>query len=351
MNLRQIPSGFEFWPAREQVCAPEEIVRLYEAGFAGAWHDPVAREQFRDSIKASGGYAQAAEVVANCHLADVGKDGLWLLFPAIERLFPASLPGPAQQRGDCVVHCSKNAALASLCSEIESLRPDEETGKLEGPPEVSAAGVQNGVLSTEYLYWWRGHDGDGWDCASAAEMIRQHGLLVRQAYPQFDLDLTNYDARLAGKYGSRRPPSTIAEEGRLHLVRTATECARFEEVRDLIAVGCGIATCGSEGFSSERDDHGVSNRRGGWSHAMAYLGVDDRPETRRLYNGPLVLVCNSWGIWNRGPRLIRGTNLSIPHGCFWARWSDVSRRTAIAYSSLAGWPRQPLQNYGLSVLG
>lgn len=351
MKEREIPAGFSYWPQQKSPHSPADIIRLYASGFAGVWHDEAAQERLWSYVQDQGQFTQAAEVVAHNKLAEIGRDRLWLLFPAIENLFPGALPGPAQLRGDCVSHCSRNAALASLCAEIERQLPDEISGQLEGLPEISIAGVQQGVLSSEYLYWWRGHNGDGWDCASAAEMIQRHGMLVRQDYPQWNLDLTRYDARLAGLYGGRTPPSEIQQAGKLHVVRTVTRCQSYEEIRDLIAVGCGIASCGSEGFDDQRDRNGVSVRKGSWAHAMAYLGVDDRLETRKLYGEPLILVANSWGEWNRGPRTIRDTALQIPPGCFWARWSDVSRRTAIAYASIAGWPRQPLPDYGFAVVG
>ena len=130
MSIRKIPSGFEFWPKRKQAWSPAETVRLYETGFAGAWQDEAAHETFRSDLIAAGGQPDASDVLATNNIAQIGKKGLWLLFPSIERLFPNALPGPAQQRGDCVVHCSRNVALASLCSEIDSLRPDEVSGKL-----------------------------------------------------------------------------------------------------------------------------------------------------------------------------------------------------------------------------
>lgn len=351
MSRREIPTGFEFWPRCEQAWSPAEVQRMYSDHFAGAWRDRDAHDRLCASLTANGEYASAENAIHAFGLAENGKDGLWLLFPAVDELYPSAFPGPAQERGDCVSHSSRNAALASLCTEILHGEPDEHSGRIEGPPEVSASGIANGVLSSEYLYWWRGYDSDGWDCATAAEMIRAHGLLLRKQYDELALDLTEYSGSLAGKFGHRRPPNPVAEEGRLHVVRTVTECQRFEEIRDLLANGYGVSSCGSEGFADERDANGVSRRSGSWAHAMAYLGVDDRPETRQLYGEPLVLVLNSWGSWNRGPRRVRGTQAEIPAGSFWAKWSDVSQRYAMAYSSVAGWPRKRLPDYGFEVLG
>jgi hypothetical protein len=84
----------------------------------------------------------------------------------------------------------------------------------------------------------------------------------------------------------------------------------------------------------------------GWAHALAYLGVDDRPEIIERYGEPLVLVQNSWGQWNDGGRKILGTNINIPVGSFWAKWSDLKNRYMIAFSSVSGWPPKKLKSYG-----
>jgi hypothetical protein len=108
-----------------------------------------------------------------------------------------------------------------------------------------------------------------------------------------------------------------------------------------------ISSCGGESFSATRDANGVSSRtRGGWAHAMAYLGVDDREETHRMYGGPLVHVQNSWGPrWGSGGRQVHGTDVEIPLGGFWARWADIKNRYAIAFSGLDGWPPQKFDRW------
>lgn len=349
MNPRSIPAGCQFWPESSGSHKPTEIVRMYADGFAGAWADEAAKKQLAVNVADAGGKPYAHQ--CSGLIAGSGAGKLSLLFPAVEQLFPGALPGPAQERGDCVSHSSKNAALASLANEIVSGKPDEVTGWYEAAPEVAKAGVSNGVLSSEYLYWWRGYNSDGWDCATAADQIRKNGMLVRKPYPELGIDLSVYSGKLAGQYGAQQPPAKVAEAGRVHPVRTTTEAQTFEEIRDLIANGYGVSSCGSEGFNDNRDENGVSARSGSWAHAMAYLGVDDRADIRRIYGDALVLVMNSWGTWNRGGRRILGTSIDIPHGSFWARWRDVSRRYTIAYSAVAGWPRKTLPDYGVSIAG
>lgn len=325
-----------------------DVLQAYDNGFIGAYApQPEQIQQFRMYIQEQGGTADGRMACQQYGLENSGKGKLSTPFLEILELYPDCLPGPAQGRGDCVSHSSKNAALGTLCCEVTSGKPDPLSGRLEGAPEVSAVGRLNGVLSTEAIYNWRRHGGDGWSCVEAANvMLKESGLWLRKNYPEIEVDFTQYSARNAGIYGSRTPPESWLKIGREHLVQTATEVEDYETLRDLLANGYCISSCGSEGFSSERNEHGVSSRKGSWAHAMAYLAVDDRPEIIAIYGEPLILIQNSWGQWNDGPRRIFGTNIDIPHGAFWARWSDIKNRYMIAFSGVNGWPPKKLKSYG-----
>ena len=222
------------------------------------------------------------------------------------------------------------------------------TNEVEGVPDVSEAARKDGVLSTEAIYWWRRHGGDGWSCDAAAEVVlKESGLWLRRDYPGI-ADLTRYSGNAAGKWGSRTPPADVKAIGQEHLIRTATHAKTFEEVRDLLHNGYCISSCGSEAFSNKRDDNGVSKRSSGvWYHAMAYLGCDDRETTRAKYGEPLVMIQNSWGRWNTGSRKVMNSVLEIPEGGFWARWSDIKGRYCVAFSGVMGWPAQTLPDWGL----
>jgi len=350
--MPELPRKFSDWPTDAGVQTPAEIVRMYEAGYAGAVDNPEAKERLRAWVKQEGGWVFGSDATHSFGIQGSGKGVLSTPFLAIEKLYKGALPGPAQERGSCVAHGTKNACLLTLCCEVVAAKPDEVSGKTEGAPEVSPEGIRNGVLSTEAIYWWRRHGGDGWDCGSAAEVVlKESGVWVRKNYSELGFDLTDYSGSLEGKYGSRTPPDEVLKAGQQHLIRTATECSTFEEISDLIANGYGVNSCGGEGFSSSRDENGVSKRQGGWSHSMAYLATDDRPEIHKLYGGPLVLVQNSWAVFNSGPRRILGTNIDIFEGSFWARWSDIKNRYAVAFSGLNGWPRRQLPNWNLMAWG
>lgn len=324
-----------------------DIAKAYERGFVGAYSDPEADEALWDYIRSSGGIPDGAMACQSYGLEETGKGKLSTPFLEILSLYPDCLPGGAQGRGDCVSWSTRNAGLGTLCCEVTSGKPDEVSGKLEGAPEVSEAARLNGVISTEAIYNWRRHGGDGWSCGAAAQVVlRESGLWLRKKYDEINVDFTVYNSRNAGLYGSRTPPAPWLEIGKNHLIRTATDVEDYEQLRDLLANGYCITSCGSEGFSNVRDENGVSKRSGSWAHAMAYLAVDDRDIIKQLYREPLVLIQNSWGEWNDGPRRIYGTSYDIPIGSFWARWSDIKNRSMIAFSGVNGWPPKKLKSYG-----
>ena len=325
-----------------------DVVNAYESGFIGAYSDTEAADRLKEDIAASGGQPNSAMACKEFGLSGSGVGKLSLPVMEILKLYPDCLPGGAQGRGDCVSWSARNSALGTMCCEITSGKPDPESGRLEGAPDVSDAGRLAGVLSTEAIYNWRRHGGDGWSCAAAARvMLKESGLWLRQNYPEIGVDFTRYSSRNAGIYGRNTPPDSWLAVGKDHLVQTITEVDGFEDLRDLLHNGYCVSSCGGESWSSSRDENGFSERtRKGWAHALAYLGVDDRPETIAKYSDPLVLVQNSWGEWNGGGTKILGTNLDIPVGSFWSRWSDMKNRYMVAVSGVNGWPPKKLPDYG-----
>lgn len=326
-----------------------DVVASYESGFNGVYAPtPQQIEEFKSTIQAGGGTPDGRMACQQFGLENSGKGKLNLPFVEILKLYPDCLPGGAQGRGDCVSWSSRNAALGTMCCKITGAKVDPVTGKIDGAPEVSDVGRLAGVLSTEAIYNFRAHGGDGWSCVEAANvMLKKSGLWLRKKYDEIDVDFTQYSSRNAGIYGSSSPPESWLTIGRQHLVQTATEVEDYETLRDLLANGYCISSCGGESWSSERDENGVSKRTSkGWGHALAYLAVDDRPEIIELYGEPLVLIQNSWGEWNGGGRRIYKTNIDIPVGSFWSKWSDMKNRYMIAFSGVNGWPPNKLKDYG-----
>ena len=360
---RIIPRGMQFWPSIDEPLGADDVVRMYDQGFAGAYEEPEETAAFEDLIRERGGTPDGEQVAMSAGFAESGKGKLSLPFIHAVEMLPGCLPGPAQQRGDCVAHSEKNANLITYACEVAAGLPDEVTGLIERMPVISSLGILQGAFSTEVYYWFRRHAGDGWSCdASSRVAMREAGKVTRDNHPGIGVDLTRYSGRNAGRYGRNPPTGAVAAAVNNNLIRNATTLRDREARRDMLANGYALHTCGSEGFARTRNQHGVSRRSGSWAHAMSVIGFDDRPWAHQTYGGSLDLYLNSWSIWNSGPRDIHDSakyipaekrqrwievglvnrdtgNIMIPHGAFWARSSDVSRRRVIAKSGVDGWPR------------
>lgn len=359
------PKGglFKDWPQDTPPELPtQDVIALYESGFMGAKGSPEAWDEFYSTFAHPEGDTA-------CHrfgLADTGAGKLVAPYVFVMEMFSGCYPGAAQQRGDCVSHGSKNATLVTMACDIVNGKPDEKTGVIEGKPDVPDEGIKQGVLSSEAFYWYRGYNGDGWHCPSAAKVATtKSGAFLRKNYPDLGVDLTRYSGRNAGLYGSRAPGPEIQAVGSARLVHQATNAGSLESTRDLLFNGYGIIDCGSEGYSDSRDENGVSARRGSWAHSMSVIAVDDRDVIKQKYGEPLVCILNSWGSWNNGGRdiyqssalvpeakkqdwiakdIVNATtgNMMIPNGSFWTKWSNCKNRERIAYSGVNGWPAKNL---------
>lgn len=318
----------------------------YSAGLVGCIKSPRADEEFVDSILRRGGEPDGGNVAHAWDFADAGKGVLTLLFPKVLDVFPDCWPGPTQLTGDCVARATANCLLTSMGLEIADQKPDEVTGLVEGAPELPTLGVMHSVVASESLWAWRGYDGDGWICSKAAQVATTQGFLIRKPYPGLGIDLTKYTDDTLALGGSRPPSLAWLTESKQHLARAATVLEGREQVRSFLAQGYGVFNCSSMGFERTRNEDGFSRQIGTWQHAQCYIGYDDRPETHQKYGQALVCWLNSWNRWNTGPRLVRGTNIEIPHGAYWALASTIDRARNIALSSVAGWPRRQYTAYG-----
>ena len=317
----------------------------YAAGFIGTWNDPEGRERLHDTVTKAGGMWEASEVAGAYGFMEQGQGKLCLISEEIFKAFGRNaLPGAAQVVGDCVSHSTKNSILGTLATAINH--------GLSGRPITVPDGIAQGVLSPEAIYANRGYSGDGWSCEEALEVaIGKIGAVSRRPYPEIGWDLTKYSKATAHRFGSNSPDAKTIEALGHHKVSTVTRCKGYEEVRDMIASGFALTSCGSEGFASTRDAWGASHKSGRWAHAMAYLGVDDRAETKTKYGCGLVLVMNSWGkSWISGPTAINGTQYHIPEGSFWARWTDLSSRFCSAVNTVQRWEPRKLPDLGLTDL-
>ena len=336
-----MPRLFRLWPKGDDAFADDvrALRSLYEQGYAGCETRPkkvaAANEVFADAIGVAGGWPIGEDAARIFGIEDYGKGKLALNFLDVQALYPEALPGPPQLVGDCVSKSQANADLITVSCECIRGKPDEISGLIEGAPDIPLEGQANGAFASEYTYGFRGYSSQGWQCSLGAKTSTQQGVLVRKKYDGWDL--TNYTRATVSRYGRRPPNERYRVIGRQHLIRTATRVTGVEQLRDFVAAGFGVTSCGGESFSSTRNEHGVCKRtRAGWSHAMAVASVDCRDKTVAKY-GPLFLLQNSWGDYCVGPRRVRGTSVDIPKGSFWARWEDIKRRSFYAMSSAMGW--------------
>jgi len=318
----------------------------YAGGLMGCRPNPRADEEFADSIIRHGGNPDGGSVAWEWELQDSGKGKLCLLTPVIEKVFPGSLPGPPQLWGDCVGAAAANCFLGSLAQEIYDGKPDEVTGRVEGKPDVGDVGQNQGVIARESIFAWRGKASDGWFCAAAAKAVTEKGVLVRKPYPELGFDLTKYTKDTIRLGGAKAPGEKWLAISSKNVARTATFVKGREQVRDFLFAGYCIFNCSSLGFARTRNEDGVSNQVGVWHHAQVFSGFDDRPDTIKKYGQALVLWTNSWGAWNSGPRRVRGTDIDIPPGSYWALASTIDRCQCLALSSVAGWPKRQHTSYG-----
>jgi hypothetical protein len=289
---------------------PIDLLKAYREGFMGSWCDP------KDTDKLLGELPHPLFGAAAHDLYGSGKGKLALPFKNVLTFDPNFGPSEKQVQGDCVSHATRNAVDVTRSCEIIG-------GERE---EFVARGA------VEAIYGSRGHGGEGMSCSVAARFVNKvGGLLIRKQYD--DIDLSTY-SDVGGKWGRSGVPESLLREAKKNPVKTISLINTIEQARDAIANGYGISVCSMSGFSSRRDKNGIASRSGSWSHAMAWIGMDD---THEIYNETLFLVQNSWGIWNNGPK-----RLDQPDGSFWIREKDaaemLSGNGSWVFSDVDGFP-------------
>jgi len=218
---------------------------------------------------------------------------------------------------NCVSHSTRNAV--DISRSVEIVNGQQESFLLRG--------------ATEGIYGSRGFAGEGMTCSQAARFVStQGGILLRKKYPFADFSV--YNSSIGSSWGARGVPKEVLEEGQKHQVKTTSLITTTEGARDALANGYGLSVCSNVGFESTRDKNGISNAKGTWMHAMAWIACDD---TKEILNETLFLVQNSWGMWNSGPK-----RLYQPEGSFWIREQTARRMLnqngSFAFSNVEGFP-------------
>jgi hypothetical protein len=318
--MPDLPPTYRDWLPRLTAETPDAIRALYERGFKGAYKDQAADEELAASLPEP----VFGDVCDRLGLWNTDAPDLMLPFLHVVRAEadaagikgtleelsqnPRVDPWPERQTtGDCVSHWARNGYDLTRAAEIYH----------DGEPEGWHVRT-----ATEPIYGARGHSGEGANCSRLLQFLLGAGGLLRKRHevPGFGvLDLSSYKAQIGMNWGRTGVPAAVSAYAKANSLSTGAKITSWEQVEAAFASGRCAGGCSGLGFTSTRNADGVSEQSGGWAHAMQWSGLDRRKETIAKYGGPLVLVQNSWGRWNKGPRLIRGTNIAIPEGSFWMR--------------------------------
>jgi hypothetical protein len=229
---------------------------------------------------------------------DSGKGKVVLLYDIIEKV-AGYFPLRKQAIGDCVSMGTAYAVDAIKAVDIY-IKKDFE----EWVAETATEDIYGG--SRVQIGKGRIGSGDGSVGAWAARYVNEYGALARKKYG--DIDLTKYSGSVAKSWGmpNRGTPKDLIPFAKEHPVLTISQVSNYEQCRDLIANGYSVTICSNQGFSSKRDKDGFAAPQGNWAHCMSLLAIDDE------YKRPGVLIQNSWGVWNSGPK-----RHNQPDGSFW----------------------------------
>lgn len=267
---------------------PEQIKQIYDSGFRGVVPDRLEYAYMR-------GAAPRFTLEGN-------RGSLYLPYKAILSLDSGFGSTENQTTGDCVSHSTRNAG--SIDYGVDALFGETSF---------------EGRLATENIYGYRGHGGQGADCARLARYTSQDGpggFLPRKAYSDGanSVDLSNYNSSIGHNWGRPGTPDWLNKIASENKALRVFSLKSVEEAVHALSLGFGITMCSGYGFSSTRNQDGLCEQRGSWAHAMAWVGVDDTDYAHQNYGGPLFLVQNSWGKWNSGPR-----KHDQPEGSFFIR--------------------------------
>tara|TARA_R110000824_G_scaffold401727_1_gene614175 strand:- start:3308 stop:4255 length:948 start_codon:yes stop_codon:yes gene_type:complete len=303
---------------------PSRIRKLYDSGYEGAKHDP------QDVARLMGELRHPVFGIA-ASAGDLYEDVEGVLAKSYESYLSLDPKAFSEQQteGSCVGHATRNAVDATRAIEI-LIRGETEGWVARG--------------ATEGIYGSREHRSSGMYCSSAARFMEDTGgILLRKDYDFADLSVLN-DA-ISQKWGGGRMPDAVYREGKRHQVRTVSLVSTTLEAMVALHNGYVISSCGSQSWSSTRNDEGISKEtRSGWAHAITIIGYDD---TRLLDDDTLWILANSWGTWNRGGHPSWG---KLPVGCWLSRNRPIVNRLkqngSYAYSDVDGFEPRRLPDMG-----
>lgn len=239
--------------------------------------------------------------IAASHLQDTGRGKLSTPYKFALKCDPEYGKCEPQRQGDCVSHSVRNSGMIDYCVDC-----------------ITKGNKYNGRFCVEPHYGYRGSRSQGANCGRLASYVyKVGGYLVRGKYTSPDgkhtADLSQYNPSLSAAWGGPGTPDWITDLCKPHHAESIALITDTDELMDCIANGYGVTCCSSYGFSSSRNEYGLSNRRGSWSHALTFIGCNDKEDTPEYKKyGRTYLLQNSWGVWNSGPK-----TYDMPDGSWW----------------------------------
>lgn len=275
---------FDFTPIE-----PHQIVEIYESGFMGAMPESnltaafarFGANSFYDAFPAAKGIHKEMEYCFPVRACQV------LLDPD----FYADR-SEAQREGNCVGTMIRNQGMVDGCM-------DALFGETEWPKGPDGKGLW---YCSEPIYGERGHGGEGancWRLWNAVSPDGGAGFLHRGKYGRYDL--TKYTT-IGGQWGSRGTPQEILDLCDDNPAFDQFKIRSIEEALDALTLGFGLGRCGSDGYSSKRNEDGLSEATTSWNHAIAVGGYVREQRILDKYGGPIFLYGHNWSLWNSGPK-------------------------------------------------
>ena len=299
-------ADFDFTPN------PKQIREIYDSGFVGA-----VAESMESSALFMGNAPRFHDAFPEA-IDAASKLDVCLPIRACQAMIGQDFCGDrkeSQRQGDCVGKMVRNQGMIDGCL-------DAMFGETTWKQDADGNGVQ---YCCENFYGERGHAGEGancWRLWDTASPDGSQGFLFRDQYETEDgtFDLSKYRADLSGRWGRRGTPKALSTIAAKNPALRVYKAKSIKEVMDALAMGFGVGRCGSDGYSSKRNEDGVADTKGSWNHAIAVGGYVKTDAYVSKYGGPVFLHFHNWGKWNSGPK-----PFDIPDGSWFVRQKYLDR--------------------------
>jgi thiol-disulfide isomerase/thioredoxin len=208
-------------------------------------------------------------------------------------------------------------------------------------PDPLYAGSRCEAYGKESRSYGQGSNGYG-----ATRWLKEKGgVLYQKDYPEFSINLTNYEiprCRDWGFYGSGGKKDGIGGpfdvEAKKNPIGDVALVQTLDELKAALRNGYPVTICSGQGFTSVRDKDGFAKASGRWPHCMLVIGY-------RLDGREGFLILNSWGkTWISGPKY-----KDQPDGSFYCEPAVMARILSAgdswALAGKGGFKKQKLPAY------